>query len=58
MYTLIVYFVLSGQFQTVQIDGFSSKEKCEVAYKEMLPFYTEFLFTENKTDTIAYCVEK
>ena len=57
MYALIVYIVLQGQIQTIQLDSFSSKEKCQQAYYMMEDVYK---VVEKETDakSFAYCVLK
>lgn len=57
MYTLIVYFVMMGQIQTVQVDGFTSKDKCQVAYEIMLPLYVD-MNNKNKTEFYSFCLLK
>ncbi len=57
MYSLIVYFVMGGQIQTIQVDGFTSKEKCQNAYDVMLPLYAD-MTNKNKTEIYSYCLLK
>lgn len=57
MYTLIVYFVMTGQIQTVQVDGFTSKEKCQVAYDTMLPLYANMM-SKAGSEIYSYCLLK
>lgn len=57
MYALIVYLVLQGQIQTVQIDTFSNKEKCEHAYFLMDEVY-QVLEKQTGTKAFAYCIQK
>ena len=57
MYTLIVYFVMMGQIQTVQVDGFTSKDKCQVAYDTMLPLYAN-MSSKTGSEIYSYCLLK
>ena len=53
MYSLIVYLIITGQVQTIQIDGFSSKDKCQEAYNSMLPLYVDI-----NTEFYSFCLLK
>lgn len=57
MYALIIYLVLQGQVQTVQIDTFSNKEKCEKAYFIMKDVYS-MIERDTGTKSFAYCIQK
>ena len=57
MYTLIIFLLLQGRVQTIQIDGFSTKEKCEQSYYLMEPVFVK-LNRDNGTQTTPYCVLK
>ena len=57
MYALIIYLVLQGQVQTIQIDNFSTKEKCEHAYLIMEEMY-QVLEKQTSVKSFAYCIQK
>ena len=48
---------MSGQIQTVQVDGFTSKEKCQVAYDTMLPLYAN-MSSKTGAEIYSYCLLK
>lgn len=56
MFTLIVY-ILSGSVQTVQIDGFSSNEKCQDAFVLMSPLFDKIANSDNQS-IVSYCIDK
>ncbi len=53
MYTLIMYIILQGRVQAIQIDGFASKEKCEQSFYLMDP-----VFKVNNISVIPFCITK
>lgn len=57
MYSLIVYLIIAGQVQTIQVDGFSSKDKCQEAYNLMLPLYVD-MNSKNNTEFYSFCLLK
>lgn len=53
MYALIIYIILQGRVQTIQIDGFSNKEKCEQSF-----FLMEPVFKVNNISVTPFCIAK
>jgi hypothetical protein len=57
MYTLIIFLLLQGRIQTIQIDGFSTKEKCEQSFYLMEPVFVK-QNRDTGTQITPYCVIK
>lgn len=57
MFALIVYIVMTQSIQVIQIDGFSSKTKCEEAFVNMMPAYDTYLKSNNGS-MMSYCIDK
>ena len=57
MYSLVAYIIIQSQVQTVQIDDFSSKTKCEEAVVAMTPLFMD-LYNRSNAQISTFCIQK
>lgn len=57
MYSLIAYIIIQSQVQTVQIDDFSSKTKCEESIVLMTPLFMD-MYARSNAQISTFCIQK
>lgn len=58
MFTLLIVYMLNNEIQTIQVDGFSSREACERAYHNDLELSLASIAMQANAKISPICIAK